>query len=372
MNETIKTSSLSLYHRAENDSEQFTSDHWTVDAISRFEQSRATPYVETVSPFTGRRISDAVLPSLYLFTNTSNPSYPQQLEALVSVAKTVRDQIMLCVADIKQFGRMRGQFGLAEDGALGGYTSYAIEARYTNHPTGDPQAKVRYVGRSLPAGEVIPAEEIATFVQSFLAGQLTPLRRSVPPPTRSFGRVKRVVGSNFEEIVYNPAHDVLLRMVTPWCLTCNRTTAVFETIAADLFERANSTNTTANAELSKRIVLAEMDVSVNDPPPDVVVHGHPTVLLFPAENKTHPIPCNEWFSYEMVKQFLRSELLKQPRWKGVSTHMFPLTVEEDIIQDENDLINFDYAVEKRKFQKRRPPPPQQANPQNEPHKTSEL
>ena len=99
-----------------------------------------------------------------------------------------------------------------------------------------------------------------------------------------------------------------------------------------------------------------MDVSENDPPPEIVIRGHPTVLLFPAEDKMHPIRCNEWFSYEKLKKFLRTELLKQPRWSGVDVASFPLSVDENVISDEDDLINFDYDVENRQFPVRKPPP----------------
>lgn len=87
--------------------------------------------------------------------------------------------------------------------------------------------------------------------------------------------VVKVVGSNFDRVVLDSTHDVLLEVYAPWCDKCDRFESVLTEVADVLCTHA------------KGVVVAQMDATKNDIPVNVIagLNGYPTLLLFPAAGK---------------------------------------------------------------------------------------
>merc|ERR1712190_431864 len=123
-------------------------------------------------------------------------------------------------------------------------------------------------------GELTEAP-ISNFLQQYEAGTLRPHLKSEPVPTSQPGPVYTLVGSTFDEIVKNPAKDVLVEFYAPWCGHCKKLEPVYRDVARKL-EAVNS------------VVIAKIDATANDVE-GVDVEGFPTIKFWPADNKENPL-----------------------------------------------------------------------------------
>ncbi|XP_010554555.1 PREDICTED: protein disulfide isomerase-like 1-3 [Tarenaya hassleriana] len=115
-------------------------------------------------------------------------------------------------------------------------------------------------------------ENIKTFAEDFLADKLKPFYKSDPVPEKNDGDVKIVVGNNFDEIVLDESKDVLLEIYAPWCGHCQALEPTYNKLGKYL--RGVET-----------LVIAKMDGTTNEHP-RAKADGYPTILFFPAGNKS--------------------------------------------------------------------------------------
>jgi len=123
--------------------------------------------------------------------------------------------------------------------------------------------------------EKFSVENLEQFVTEFDGGKLKPFIKSDPIPEENDGPVKVVVGENFNEIVKDPTKDVLIEFYAPWCGHCKKLVPVYD----ELGEKFKDV---------KDIVIAKMDATTNDAPPEFKVSGFPTLYWAPMGNKDSP------------------------------------------------------------------------------------
>lgn len=78
-------------------------------------------------------------------------------------------------------------------------------------------------GRAYPMSEkVFNANRVAKHVAAYLAGSLTPSIKSEPVPEVSTSQpfLAKLVGSNFDDLVFDKSKDVLVEFYVPWCQYC--------------------------------------------------------------------------------------------------------------------------------------------------------
>jgi thiol-disulfide isomerase/thioredoxin len=65
---------------------------------------------------------------------------------------------------------------------------------------------------------------VTNWIADSKKGRLSSISRSEPLPTleETESSVKKVVAKNFEQIVLNPEHDVLIKFYAPWCKHCKK------------------------------------------------------------------------------------------------------------------------------------------------------
>merc|ERR1711879_9773 len=124
-------------------------------------------------------------------------------------------------------------------------------------------------------GGDITEAAVSNFVGEYDAGRLRPFLKSEPVPTSQPGPVYTLVGSTFDEVVKNPAKDVLVEFYAPWCGHCKKLEPVYREVAKRL-EGVGS------------IVIAKIDATSNDVA-GVDVEGFPTIKLWRADNKADPL-----------------------------------------------------------------------------------
>ncbi|XP_048883078.1 protein disulfide isomerase family A, member 7 isoform X2 [Brienomyrus brachyistius] len=132
------------------------------------------------------------------------------------------------------------------------------------------------------------------FLEDYFAGRVKRYIKSERPPETNSGSVKVVVAETFQEIVNDPAKDVLIEFYAPWCGHCKN----LEPKYAELGEQLSGDH---------NIVIAKIDATANDVPPSYDVQGFPTIYLSPAGKKDSPIRYEGGRDVEDFLNFLKKE-----------------------------------------------------------------
>ncbi|KAG0556187.1 hypothetical protein KC19_11G033200 [Ceratodon purpureus] len=115
-------------------------------------------------------------------------------------------------------------------------------------------------------------DSIKQFSEKFLAGELTPFRKSQKAPEENDGPVKIVVSSTFDEIVLDESKDVIIEVYAPWCGHCQSLEPEYNKLGEALKNISS-------------IVIAKMDGTKNEHE-RLKIEGYPTILFFPAGDKS--------------------------------------------------------------------------------------
>uniref|UniRef100_A0AAR2LPB3 Protein disulfide-isomerase n=1 Tax=Pygocentrus nattereri TaxID=42514 RepID=A0AAR2LPB3_PYGNA len=118
-------------------------------------------------------------------------------------------------------------------------------------------------------------KSLENFLEDYFAGRLKRYVKSEPIPESNDGPVKVLVADTFEEIVNNPEKDVLVEFYAPWCGHCKNLEPKYTELGEKLSGNPN-------------IVIAKMDATANDVPPNYDVQGFPTIYFAPAGQKDQP------------------------------------------------------------------------------------
>lgn len=126
-------------------------------------------------------------------------------------------------------------------------------------------------------------------MESVLAGDYISSSKSEAEPRTQKGPVMKLVGSTFSKIVSQPDKDVLVLATQPLSSRCLDVATSFELLAKAL-------------QAEDRVVLAKIDVMLNDLPPSLGPIDSPPVLLwFPSSSKPYedgikaqPYPRNSY------------------------------------------------------------------------------
>ncbi|XP_020215222.1 protein disulfide isomerase-like 1-4 [Cajanus cajan] len=147
-------------------------------------------------------------------------------------------------------------------------------------------------GRKFLLDGEVTVDTITAFGKDFLEDKLKPFLKSDPVPESNDGDVKIVVGNSFDEIVLDESKDVLLEVYAPWCGHCQSLEPTYNKLAKHLSS-------------IESIVIAKMDGTTNEHP-RAKADGFPTLLFFPAGNKTSdPIPVDVDRTVVAFYKFLR-------------------------------------------------------------------
>eukprot|EP00826_Nyctotherus_ovalis_P058421 TRINITY_DN8026_c0_g1_i4.p1 TRINITY_DN8026_c0_g1~~TRINITY_DN8026_c0_g1_i4.p1 ORF type:complete len:303 (+),score=80.15 TRINITY_DN8026_c0_g1_i4:191-1099(+) len=129
------------------------------------------------------------------------------------------------------------------------------------------------------------------FFKSWKEGSVQKAYKSAEPPEPNPGPVYKVVGQTFADIVLNPSQDVFVKFYAPWCGHCRRLEPVYEELAKKL-----ATN--------ERVKLVEVDSTENEIP-NTQVSGYPTLKLYRAADKKHPVTYDGERTVEAMEKFLK-------------------------------------------------------------------
>lgn len=120
--------------------------------------------------------------------------------------------------------------------------------------------------------------DLLTFENEYFSGDLNPSLKSAEPVDDADEAVKVIVGKSFKDRVVDSDKDVLLEFYAPWCGHCKTLAPKYDELA-EQFSAVES------------ILIAKMDATENEiDHPGVDVQGFPTLIFFPAGDKSNPVP----------------------------------------------------------------------------------
>ncbi|XP_078440703.1 protein disulfide-isomerase-like [Wolffia australiana] len=150
-------------------------------------------------------------------------------------------------------------------------------------------------------GNVKP-DEIVPWVEDYLAGNLKPFIKSAPIPEVNDEPVKVVVTNSIQDIFYNSGKNVLLEFYAPWCGHCKTLEPILAEAAVALQDDTD-------------VVIAKMDATANDVPPEFEVPGYPTLYFRTASGKV--IPYEGGRAKEDIIEFINKN--KDPQSSSAAT-----------------------------------------------------
>lgn len=97
-------------------------------------------------------------------------------------------------------------------------------------------------------------------------------------PADNSAPVKIVVGKNFNDLVLNPDHDVLVKFYAPWCGHCKKLAPIWDEVATELKDVPG-------------LVISKFDATTNEVD-GVEIRGYPTLKFYPKSDGGKKVPVD--------------------------------------------------------------------------------
>jgi protein disulfide-isomerase A1 len=267
-----KTGTVRVYKTFDDAQVDYTGA-FTSEGIVPFVKSAAFPLVGEIGPENYQQYLDRGFNFCWLFVENGAKTSDAAVEALSAVAKDHKTQLSFVKLDGVRYVDHAKHFGLS-----GKTPGLCIEDRAT---------KKNYL---FPEDQTPTTDAIRKWVEDYLGGRLVANVKSEPEPEDNSGPVKVVVGTNFERLVMDASKDVLVEFYAPWCGHCKSLAPKYEELGKNFADTPS-------------VVIAKVDATANDTPADI--SGFPTLILYPASDKAHPVTYNGERTAEAIGSWLR-------------------------------------------------------------------
>ncbi|KAF8311892.1 protein disulfide isomerase [Clavulina sp. PMI_390] len=231
----------------------------TAGSITAFIKHHSLPLFDEVSGENYQIYSATGLPLAYLFIDpTDQEALTKTVDSLKPVAQKHKGKLNFVWIDAVKFVEHGKNLGLTE----GQWPALIIQ---------DGQTHLKYpVSQSI---ELTPAV-VEAHADSFVAGELAPTLKSEAKVEEQTDSYYRMVGSEFEDKVYDDEKDVFVQFFATWCGHCKRLAPTWETLA-EKFAGDDS------------LLIAKMDGEKNDLPAGTPfsIEGFPTLKFKPAGSR---------------------------------------------------------------------------------------
>jgi len=114
--------------------------------------------------------------------------------------------------------------------------------------------------------------------------------------------LKTVVYKNYDAIVNDAKHDVLIEFYAPWCQHCQHLAPTYEKVAES--QKANASLTVAKMDLTSN--------HIPDFPEGFQVMGFPTIAIFPKGNKSNVLLYEGDRTEADLLRFIHGEPVQKP------------------------------------------------------------
>ncbi|KAG5537701.1 hypothetical protein RHGRI_024975 [Rhododendron griersonianum] len=217
------------------------------------------PLVTTVTELNSVRVfSTRIKFQVYIFAEADD--FKNVVEPLQNVARKFKPKVLFLYIDIKDDNLAKPFLTL-----LG-----REEAEETVVAAFDNKISSKYLLESDPT-----PSKIEEFCSGVLHGTLAPFYKSQPIPDNTEGSIQTIVGKTFDELILSSPQNTFLEVHTPRCITCEATSKKVEKLAKH-FKGLDD------------LTFARIDAYANEHP-KLQVNDYPTLLFYPAHDKSNPI-----------------------------------------------------------------------------------
>ncbi|EJD53585.1 protein disulfide isomerase [Auricularia subglabra TFB-10046 SS5] len=246
----VKPPAVVVYRKFDEPRLDFAKTDFTAEELEAFIAENSMPLVDEVGPENYGRYAQAGLPLAYLFIEPSDAKHAEYVEALRPVAKKHKGKINFVYIDAVKFADHAKALNLAGDK----WPAFVIQ---------DLEGQLKYPFEN----NEITADALTSFADLFAEGKLVAKLKSEPVPENQDESVYYLVGSEFDEVVFNDDKDVFVEFYATWCGHCKRLKPTWDSLG-DKY-----------AALKDRVTIAKMEATENDLPPSVPfrVSGFPTL-----------------------------------------------------------------------------------------------
>lgn len=252
-------------------------------AMKQWIQGEAFELVGEIGPENFQKYLDRGFPLVWSFVDykpESADATKTVLNALTEAARSFKGKLSVVKLDGNRWGEHAKHFGLS--GSLPGIV---IEDRETNKNFVFPE-------ETTPSVEALKAH-----FEGYLTGSLKPTLKSQAEPAENNGPVKVIVGTTFDSIVLDDTKDVLVEFYAPWCGHCKSLAPKYDSLGEEYQNDAN-------------VVIAKVDATENDTP--AKIEGFPTIIFYPAGDKSNPLTFEGDRSVEAMSAFIKENRKSAP------------------------------------------------------------
>lgn len=258
-------------------------------ALTKFFQDKALPLVGQKTWKSNDRYESSGLPVLTLFTAVDLEKNGQGFDYFANRLRKVGEEYK---------GKMLFNIGDKTDFA---YVLDDFEMEL-------PEKKDAGVGIKLDdhyytMEESFSVENVKAFIDSYMAGSLTPkIKVASEPPSHEEeddeddgtpSSVVTLTNENFDEVVMKEGTDVMVEFYAPWCGHCMQLKPVYKKVAA-AFEGVAS------------VTVAAMDATAHDIPEGFDVQGYPTIMFLANGAKDKPVSYDEARDPQSMINFIKA------------------------------------------------------------------
>ncbi|KAF5565574.1 disulfide-isomerase precursor [Fusarium napiforme] len=247
-----KGPSIAVYTEEEEDPVYYHGP-FTVTDVEAFLRDATQPLIREYNPIVHEEVIKDEKPLAQIFFSKRDDR-AELVKSLAPLAKKYKDQLIFMTVLAPDYPKRCEQMHLSKDIKRG----FAIANQQ---------------GRAYPMSEkVFNVNRVAKHVAAYLAGSLTPSIKSEPVPEQSTDQpfLTELVGSNFDDLVFDKTKDVLVEFYVPWCQYCIDLHAVMNDLGSKY----------ANLGLSDKVALASINVDANDVP--IEIESYPSIRLYRA------------------------------------------------------------------------------------------
>lgn len=279
---------LRVYLPKETEPIVYDGDKYDAEAVSSWIAVEAFPYFGDVNGETYQAYMAAKIPLAYFFYTT--PEEREEYEPhFVALAKKYRGKVNFAGLDASKFGRHAENLNHKQQFPL-----FAIHDTVKDLKYGLPQLSDEDFA-ALEKPLKLATKDIEKFVKDFLDEAVDPIVKSEEIPEKQEQYTFKIVGKNHDEIVRDPKKDVLVKYYAPWCGHCKRLAPIYENMAEFVHEAE---------ELKDKVLIANIDATANDVQ-NVEIPGFPAIYLWPAGEKSEPIPFEGPRTIEAFLTFIK-------------------------------------------------------------------
>ncbi|XP_078415417.1 protein disulfide-isomerase-like [Cetorhinus maximus] len=267
---------------------------------SRLEQDDLTKFIKVnelhsvteYNQLTAGKIFDVGIDShLLLFVDKTSEEFNEMYKNFKAAASDFRAQIIFILADTNesQNGRLREFFRIRD---------LDVPAVRLINTTGSVRYRMQ--------GGKVTTENVKTFCQAYLDGKEKPQQYSEElPEDWNKNPVKVLVGTNFDEVVFNTTRSVIVLFYAPWSQRCKKINSIWDQLGMKYKD-------------SEHIVIAKIDITANEVE-SVIVEEYPSVKYFPAGSDRKIVHYTSAQTLEAFSKFLDKQGKSKKRGKKSKT-----------------------------------------------------